>query len=171
MSIESARVEVMAGDLEAAESHLRRDDSQLAELGERYFRSTVAGMLGRVLVLRGSSSDAEGFVVLAEALSEADDAWSQVLWRSARARLIAESSPDRALEFAQGAVDFAETTADLELRGDAWSDRGEVHAGTGNEADAVKALGQALALYDRKGDVTSAARAGRRLDELSRTTG
>ncbi len=168
-SIESARVEVLAGDLEAAESHLRRDDELLAELGERYFRSTVAGMLARVLVLRGDSTeDAEGFVVLAEALSESDDAWSQVLWRSARARLIADEAPDRALELAQGAVDFAETTADLELRGDAWSDLGEVQASLGNADDAVKALEQALGLYQRKGDTTSAARTGRRLDELSR---
>jgi tetratricopeptide (TPR) repeat protein len=167
-SIESARVEIMAGDLAAAEEHLRRDDALLAELGERYFRSTVAGMLGRVLVLRGASDDAEGFVVLAEALSESDDAWSQVLWRSARARLLAHSAPDRALEFAQGAVDFAETTADLELRGDAWSDLGEVRATIGDADDAVKALEQALGLYQRKGDTTSAARTGRRLDELSR---
>ncbi|HET8664586.1 MAG TPA: AAA family ATPase [Nocardioides sp.] len=167
-SIESARVEVLAGDLEAAEAHLRRDDALLAELGERYFRSTVAGLLGRVLLLRGAYDDAEAFVVLAEALSESDDAWSQVLWRSARARLLAASDPDRALELAQGAVDFAETTADLELRGDAWSDFGEVHAEIGNGDDAIKALHQALGLYQRKGDTTSAARTGRRLDELSR---
>jgi predicted ATPase/class 3 adenylate cyclase len=167
-SIESARVEILAGDLGSAESQLRRDDAQLAELGERYFRSTVAGLLARVLILRGDTAEAEGFAVLAEALSESDDAWSQVLWRSARARLLADSSPDRALEFAQGAVDFAETTADLELRGDAWSDLGEVHAVLGNPDDAAKALGQALARYERKGDVTSAARAGRRVDELSR---
>jgi hypothetical protein len=73
--------------------------------------------------------------------------------------------------FAEGAVEFAETTADLELRGDAWSDLGEVRAAMGKDADAVEALGQAVALYERKGDVTSAARAGRRLDELSRTAG
>jgi predicted ATPase/class 3 adenylate cyclase len=167
-SIESARVEVLAGDLEAAEAHLRRDDALLAELGERYFRSTVAGMLGRVLLLGGNDSEAEGFVVLAEALSESDDAWSQVLWRSARARLLAGTTPDRALELAHGAVDFAESTADLELRGDAWSDLGEVHATIGQADDAVKALEQALGLYRRKGDTTSAARTGRRLDELSR---
>jgi class 3 adenylate cyclase/tetratricopeptide (TPR) repeat protein len=167
-SIESARVEILAGELEVAEAHLRRDDALLAELGERYFRSTVAGMLGRVLLLRGDPGEAEGFVVLAEALSEADDAWSQVLWRSARARLLAGEAPERAAELAQDAVDFAETTADLELRGDAWSDLGEVQAVLGNSDDAAKALGQALALYQRKGDATSATRAGRRLDELTR---
>jgi tetratricopeptide (TPR) repeat protein len=160
-------VEILAGDLVAAESQLRRDDATLAELGERYFRSTVAGMLGRVLLLRGDDVEAEAFVVLAEALSESDDAWSQVLWRSARARLLAGQAPDRALAFALGAVDFAETTADLALRGDAWSDLGEVQATLGNHDDAVKAIEQALSLYQRKGDTTSATRAAGRLDELS----
>jgi tetratricopeptide (TPR) repeat protein len=168
-SIDSARVEILAGDLAAAEALLRRDDAQLAELGERYFRSTVAGMLGLVLLLRGDPAEAEAFVVLAEALSEPDDAWSQVLWRSARARLLAASAPDRALELVQTAVDFAETTADLQLRGDAWCDFGEVRSVVGQRDAAAASFAQAVALYERKGDVTSAARARRRLDELART--
>jgi hypothetical protein len=91
-----------------------------------------------------------------------------VLWRSARARLLAASAPGRALELAQGAVDFAETTADLALRGDAWSDLGEVHLTAGRRDEAVEALTAARALYDLKSDATSAARAARRLDELTR---
>jgi class 3 adenylate cyclase/tetratricopeptide (TPR) repeat protein len=170
-SIESARVEILAGDLAVAETYLRSDDALLAELGERYFRSTVAGMLGRVLLLREDSVEAEAFVVLAEALSETDDAWSQVLWRSARARLLADSAPERALELAQGAVDFAETTADLALRGDAWCDLGEVHVSAGRRDEAKEAVAAARALYELKGDATSAARAARRLDELTRAAG
>ncbi|HEX4687206.1 MAG TPA: hypothetical protein VH228_10500, partial [Nocardioides sp.] len=166
-SIESAKVEMLAGDLEAAEALLRRDDADLAELGERYFRSTVAGMLGRVLLLRGDAAEAEGYVVLAEALSEADDTWSQVLWRSARARLLADSSPERAAELAQSAVDLAETTADPALRGDAWYDLGEVQHAVGQPDAAHRSLQQAFAHYERKGDVTSAAGVSRRLDELA----
>jgi tetratricopeptide (TPR) repeat protein len=165
-SLDSARVEVLAGDLAAAESHLRRDDAQLAELGEHYFRSEVAGMLGRVLMLRGDEAEAEAFVVLAEALSDADDAGSQVLWRSARARLLATSNPQRALELARGAVDVAETTADLLLRGDAWSDLGEVHLDASGVDDAMGALEHALELYELKGDTTSTDRARRRIAEL-----
>jgi tetratricopeptide (TPR) repeat protein len=167
-SIDSARVEILAGDLAAAEAHLRRDDAQLAELGERYFRSTVAGMLGQVLLLRGDQAEAEAFVVLAEALAESDDTWSQVLWRSARARLVAETAPDRALELAQGAVELAEETADLVLRGDARADLGEVEVATGQPDAARTSFEQALTLYERKGDTTSAARARRRLDALDR---
>ncbi len=167
-SIDSARVEILAGDLAAAEAHLRRDDAQLAELGERYFRSTVAGMLGQVLLLRGDPAEAEAFVVLAEALAESDDTWSQVLWRSARARLLAETAPDRALALAQGAVDLAEETADLVLHGDARADLGEVELATGRPDAARTSFERALTLYERKGDTTSAARARHRLGSLAR---
>ena len=165
-SLDSARVEVLAGDLAAAESHLRRDDAQLAGLGEHYFRSEVAGMLGRVLMLRGDEAEAEAFVVLAEALSDADDAGSQVLWRAPRARLSASSYPLRAVELGRGGVDIAETTADLLLRGDAWSDLGEVHLDASGMDDAMGALEHALELYELKGDTTSANRAQRRIAEL-----
>jgi class 3 adenylate cyclase/tetratricopeptide (TPR) repeat protein len=165
-SIDSARVEVLAGDLATAEGHLRRDDAQLAGMGERYFRSTVVGMLGRVLLLRGRPDEAEAFVVLAEALSDADDAWSQVLWRSTRARLVAGEHPQRARELADQAVELAATTTDLALRGDTLSDLAEVLMTTGTPAEALVTLEQALALYERKGDATSAARCQARLTQL-----
>jgi class 3 adenylate cyclase/tetratricopeptide (TPR) repeat protein len=165
-SIDSARVELLAGDLATAEAHLRHDDAQLAGMGERYFRSTVVGMLGRVLMLRGRPDDAEAFVVLAEALSDADDAWSQVLWRSTRARLVAEAFPRRGLELAGQAVELAATTTDLALRGDTLSDLAEVLAITGSPTEARATLVRALALYERKGDTTSAGRCRSRLDEL-----
>jgi class 3 adenylate cyclase/tetratricopeptide (TPR) repeat protein len=166
-SIESAHVELLAGDLAAAESQLRRDDAQLAGLGERYFRSTVAGMLARVLLLRGETDEAEGFVVLAEALSDDDDAWSQVLWRSARARLLVSLDPARAREVAVQAVKIAATTSDLELRGDALTDQAEVLVGVGAVDEGRESLVRALELYHRKGDATSAARTRQRLSELT----
>jgi len=166
-SIESGRVEILAGDLAAAEQQLRRDDAQLAALGERYFRSTVAGMLGRVLLLRGENAEAEGYVVLAESLADEDDAWSQVLWRSARARLLVPIDATRAVEMAESAVEIAGTTSDLALRGDALSDQGDVLAEIGEAERGRECLAGALELYERKGDRTSAARTRRRLDELA----
>jgi tetratricopeptide (TPR) repeat protein len=127
-------------------------------------------MLGQVLLLSGDPLEAEGFVVLAEALAEADDTWSQVLWRSARARLLAETAPDRALELAQGAVHLADESADLVLRGDARADLGEVELATGSPAGARTSYQEALTLYERKGDTTSAERARRRLAELADAT-
>jgi class 3 adenylate cyclase/tetratricopeptide (TPR) repeat protein len=168
-SIDSARVELLAGDLAAAEAQLRRDDAQLAGMGERYFRSTVVGLLGRVLLLGDRREDAEGFVVLAEALSDADDAWSQVLWRSTRARLLAEEQPDRALELAHQAVELAETTTDLALRGDTLSDLGEVLLSTGSPDAAAAKFAEAVETYQRKGDLTSSRRVSGRLEGLGLT--
>jgi hypothetical protein len=117
-------------------------------------------------MLRGLPEEAQAFVVLCEALSDADDAWSQVLWRSTRARLVAEDFPRRALELAAQAVDLAATTSDLALRADTLSDLAEVLAITGSPAEARRMTARALSLYERKGDTTSAGRCRSRLEEL-----
>ena len=57
-SIEASRVEILAGDLEAAEAMLRRDDEALEAIDEQYFRSTIAGILANVLALRGGLDEA-----------------------------------------------------------------------------------------------------------------
>ena len=67
----------------AAERELRADDASLAELGERYFRSTVVGMLAGVLAEAGRFDDAPGVVETARELADDDDTLSQVLWRTA----------------------------------------------------------------------------------------
>ena len=90
-SIERARVESLAGDLPAAELELRADDAALAEIDERYFRSTVVGMLAGVLVELGRFEDAAAAVETARELADEDDALSQILWRTAHARLLAEA--------------------------------------------------------------------------------
>ena len=67
-SIERARVESLAGDLPAAERELRADDAALADIDERYFRSTVVGMLAGVLVELGRLEDAAAAVETAREL-------------------------------------------------------------------------------------------------------
>ena len=49
-------VEVLAGDLAAAERELRGSYSQLEQLGERAFLSTIAAMLARVLCEQDGST-------------------------------------------------------------------------------------------------------------------
>ena len=87
-SIESSRVELLAGDLAAAEAELRRDDEALAALDEAYFRSTVAAILANVLVEQGDLEEATRYAELAERLADADDTWSQAAWRTARAGVL-----------------------------------------------------------------------------------
>jgi hypothetical protein len=51
-STEVATVEILAGDLDAAERQLRSDNEALKEIGEKYLRSSVVALLARVLMLK-----------------------------------------------------------------------------------------------------------------------
>ena len=161
-SIETARVELLAGDCEAAERELRRDYEALDGLGERYFRSTVAALLAQALWCQNRLEEAGRFADVAEEISEPDDVLSQVTWRGARAKIMADGGAyDDAERTARAAVEMVSETAELSLQGDALIDLAEVigRSGRGTEAKAV--LEEALALYERKGDLTSAERARR----------
>ena len=167
-SIERARVESLAGDLPAAELELRADDAALAEIDERYFRSTVVGMLAGVLVELGRFEDAAAAVETARDLADEDDALSQILWRTAHARLLAEAdNPDEAVAQAESAVALAADGDDIDLLGDVKSALGEVLLRAGRRDMAEPPLREALALYERKEDVASASRVRLRLETLA----
>jgi tetratricopeptide (TPR) repeat protein len=85
---------------------------------------------------------------------------SQALWRTARAKILARRGElARAEAFAREAVAFAEPTDLLGTRADALVDLAEVLALAGRREESLAALRDAAALYERKGDVTSLARA------------
>ena len=166
-SLERARVELLAGDVEAAERELRADDAALAALDERYFRSTIVAMLAGVLAIRGLREEAEQAVEIARELADEDDVASQVLWRTAHARLLAEADkPDGAIEAAERAVAIAIDGDDIELLGDAKAALGEVLWQLGRRESAEPPLREALALYERKEDIPSASRIRLRLEVL-----
>ena len=167
-SIERARVESLAGDLPAAERELRADDAALAEIDERYFRSTVVGLLAGVLVELGRLEEAAAAVETARDLADEDDALSQILWRTAHARLLAEADkPDEAIAQAESAVALAADGDDIDLLGDVKSALGEVLLRAGRRDMAEPPLREALALYERKEDVASASRVRLRLETLA----
>jgi tetratricopeptide (TPR) repeat protein len=169
-STESSRVEVLAGDLAAAERELRRDHAALSELGEQYYLSTVAALLAGVLEARGELGEAEALSRSAEELADADDVFSQVAWRGARARILALSGhPDEAERLATEAVVMAAETVDISLHGDALLDLGVVLRRTGRDDEAETAWNAAVELYELKEDVVSAARARALLADPVRT--
>jgi class 3 adenylate cyclase/tetratricopeptide (TPR) repeat protein len=158
-STESSRVELLAGDLAGAERELRRDDEVLAGLGDRYYRSTVTAQLAGVLDLRGELAEAERLSAIAETLSDDDDVLSQVLWRCARGRVYARTNrPIEAERLVREAIAFAERTVDIILQADALADLGTVLRLIGRDSEAVAPLAAALALYELKEDLVSAAR-------------
>jgi ATP/maltotriose-dependent transcriptional regulator MalT len=156
-SIEASRVEILAGDLEAAEALLRRDDAALAELDERYFRSTITAILANVLALRGAFAEAERYAALAAELADDDDLWSQVAWRTARAKVLAGlGDGDGALALADEAVALSIDGEDIELRADALTEQGRVRIAVGHRESSGPPLREALELYGAKGDRAAA---------------
>ena len=161
-------VEMLAGDPGRAASTLRESYATLERMGERGFLSTIAGFLGQALYARAEYDEAERFSRASEAAAAPDDVLSQVLWRSARAKIEARrGNLEVAEELAQEAIGIAESTDLLNTQADALSDLAEVLAMAGERDGALTALAEAAARYERKGNRTSLARARRAAQELA----
>jgi tetratricopeptide (TPR) repeat protein len=158
-AFESSRVEMLAGDFSAAEGLLRRDYAQLEAVGERYFRSSIAAFLAQALWASAKFEEADDYARIAEELSDADDVWSQVAWRTVRAKLLArDGRSDDAIALAKGAVDLAAGTSNIDQHADALVDLDAVLRLAGQENETGPPLREALSLYEQKGDLVLAER-------------
>jgi len=82
-----------------------------------------------------------------------DDAQSQALWRSVRAKVLARRPDDaeHAVALAREAVEILRSTDAIVWQADALVDLAETLAATGDEAGAEAALAEAVGLYEVKG--------------------
>jgi len=158
-------VELLAGDPVAAEGHLRRAYEALEEVRETGFLSTMVLRLANAVCAQGRFAEAEEYTRVGEEVSAADDYASQVLWRTARAKAIANQ--DRLAEaedLAREAVRLAQDTDDVSKQADALKSLAEVLALAGRRDEAVPQLEEALSLYERKGNLVGAQEARALLD-------
>ncbi len=164
----SAAVEILADDLAAAESELRRDHDRLRELGENYLRSSIAGLLARVLAISGKGHDAEHFALEAKSIAAPGDIDAQVLWRSALARRrAAQGEHGEAVALADEAVEMAGQTSAILLQAQALVDRAAVLVAAGRPADAAADLAEALESCRAKGNRAEAESIARLVAELA----
>jgi predicted ATPase/class 3 adenylate cyclase len=155
-------VEMLAGNPEAAAAIARESYEALAEMGERSFRSTIAGLLAHALYALGDDDEAERFSRSSESAATPEDVLSQVLWRTARAKVLARRGAFEAAEAAaRQAVAIAKPTDLLNTQADAWLDLAEVLALAGRADEAHAAAGEAAKRYERKGNLPSLERARR----------
>jgi class 3 adenylate cyclase/tetratricopeptide (TPR) repeat protein len=161
VSLQSGPAELLAGNLATAERELRRAYDALEAIGEKYFFSSVAAYLGRVLFEQGRDEEALAASDSAHELATEDDVVSQALWRAVRARVLARAGEvDEALTLAQESVALAHRTDSPMIQADALLDLAVVLRATGRDPDSV--IDEAVTLYERKGN-TVAARAAREL--------
>jgi class 3 adenylate cyclase/tetratricopeptide (TPR) repeat protein len=160
-------VEMLAGDLEPAEKHLRRSYDALEEAGETGFLSTTAGKLSDVLYGQGRFQEAERYTQISEEAAADDDYYSQILWRAVRGKAIAGQGRLRDGEqLARQAVALAEETDDINLHGDALMALAEALRLAEGPDEALPVVEEALGLYEQKGNLVSAGKARSLLAEL-----
>jgi class 3 adenylate cyclase/tetratricopeptide (TPR) repeat protein len=166
-SVRAARIELLADDPGAAEVLLSKDLASLEAIGERYSRSTIAGLHARALLALGDVDRAAASAALTRELADPDDLDAQVLWRSAEGRVAAvRGSLAEAVRLAEEAVQLASQTVDIVLQADALVDLATVLRAVGREDEAGPPIREALQLYEQKGAV-AAVRQTRQMWEAS----
>jgi len=156
-SLDLAMVELLAGDPAAAERELRDDVEMLEAMGETYFLSTMAAVLAWAVRDQGRDDEALELTKTAESTAASDDIDAQVMWRCVRAPILARSgSVEEAEQMAQAGLDLAKQTDLPGLLGYALSELAQVLRISGRGADAHRFLVEAMHIYSRKGDISSA---------------
>ena len=163
----TGRVELSAGDPVRAEGPLRESYVALTEVGERGFASTVAGQLAHALIALGRYDDAIEFVEACKVAAQGD-VLSEILWRTASARLLAHRGEnDEAVALAEAAVAIALQTEWPNVQGDALLDQTRVLRRCGRN-HAGEPAAEAFSVYRRKRNRVGTTRAERMLEELGR---
>jgi ATP/maltotriose-dependent transcriptional regulator MalT len=127
----------------------------------------VAALLAHALVEQGRFEEADRFATLTRSSAAEDDLASQVLWRSARARILtASGSAAEAESLAREAIALVERTDDVNMHADTLVVLAAVLAAADRADEASRVLDRAISLYAAKGNVVAEGAARRRRDAL-----
>ena len=164
ISLDSGPAELLAGNPRAAEAELRAGYNRLEEMGEHNYIFTVAGYLAEAIYRQGRLEDAQTFARICEEHAPPDDLTSQVLWRSVRAKVLAQQGRAEDAEILiHDAVQMMRTTDWLDGLGLALIDQAEVLELAGKIEAARDVAQQAVNTFERKGNVVSAGHARARV--------
>jgi class 3 adenylate cyclase/tetratricopeptide (TPR) repeat protein len=151
--------ELLAGNPAAAERQLRSGLDTLREIGEFAWLSTVALILAEAVRVQGRLEESEELLEVGEGTAGSEDAYSQTMLRSVRAKIRAEQGTiPEAERLAREAVDIARETDFLFLQWFALSSLADVLTIAGDSA-AEAALAQASEIAAKKGHVDDRERA------------
>jgi tetratricopeptide (TPR) repeat protein len=149
-----------AGDWAGGERALRESYELAERIGERTFRSTMAGYLGEAVYRQGRIDEAERLSEVSEELGARDDRLNEAVWRALRAKVCAARGDfEPALALAREAVEIAAGTDYFEHAADMCLALAEVERAAGNADGSAAAARDALARYEQKGNLVGARRA------------
>jgi class 3 adenylate cyclase/tetratricopeptide (TPR) repeat protein len=166
-ALDSGDVEMLAGDLSAAENEFRRGFDELIQMGEKNFLSTTVGLLAQCLCMQGRFDEAEDMCEISKNAAAPDDLESQALWRSVQAKGLAHQGLfEEAKELAATAVELINSTDSPVMKAATLLDRAEVLELAGSGGEAASLIKEAISLYAAKGNLVSTERARAKLAAL-----
>ena len=160
-------LEMLAGDPAAAEREYRAACEHLESKGEKGWLSTMASLWAEALYELDRFDEAATAVRMSRDATTSDDYNAQGFWRCAEAKLAARRGAfDEAERLAREAIDFIGRSD--ELNNQAHVDLGlvEVYRLAGRSEDAIRALDDAIARFEQKGNVVMIERSRALRDEL-----
>jgi len=165
-AFESVWVELWAGDPEAAASFGAEGFRLHEELGTQGLQSSAAGYLAQALYLLDRFDEADRWARRSAQLGAENDVDTEARWRGVRAKVSARRGAFAEAErLAREAVAIGAETDMLNVQGDAWADLADVLLLAGRGDEAAAAFEEALARYERKGNLASSQRIRAQLSE------
>jgi predicted ATPase/DNA-binding SARP family transcriptional activator len=165
----ASQVAMLAGDAAAAEAHLRRDYDSLERMGEKGYLAATAAFLAQALAAQGRHDQAERFIDVSLQAAAGEDVAAEVVSRAVLAGiLVTRGRLLEAEDLASAAVSLAERTDFLNLHADALLALAQVRTAAARAPEAREAIGKALDLYERKGNLPGARLARQGLERLQR---
>jgi class 3 adenylate cyclase len=155
-----ADVELLAGDLDAAEGTLREQCEHFERSHDRAHLAVRAAKLAEALYRQGRLEEAEHWVARSRANAASDDQSAQLVVGPVEAKLLARKGEiSDARDLAEEIVRLADRTDGLNLIASARLALAEVLRRAGLFSDASRAIDQAIDLFERKGNVVAVTRA------------
>jgi class 3 adenylate cyclase/tetratricopeptide (TPR) repeat protein len=156
-SITEGLVEMLAGDLPAAERALRSGYEALERMGGTGPLATIAAMLARVFLLQERYDLVEEYAQACQRVAPEHQVDAQVGWRSVRAVVLARRGEfEEAERLARRSLQDAERADQPNTLAEAYADLAQVLRLSGHRAEALNQLERALDQYERKGNLVAA---------------
>jgi class 3 adenylate cyclase/tetratricopeptide (TPR) repeat protein len=166
-----AEIALIAEDRPAAAEYLRAACIEMEKRGTTAVLSSYAPLLGRLVCVLGDPDEAEQLAQKGRELGDADDMWTQALWREAQALVhSARGEHDEAVRLVEEAVEWWSRTDSLLRQGEGYCDLAEVLEAAGRREEAIGAWRDALECFERKQVLPYVARIRERLAALEPTS-
>jgi class 3 adenylate cyclase/tetratricopeptide (TPR) repeat protein len=162
-------LELLAGEPASAEDELRSACEFFQGGGEQGLLSTLAAFLAEALYVQDRFDEAQHWVQVSREAATSDDYDAQARWRLVEAKLLAQRKEfDEAEAVAREAIEFIGRSDELDSQAHVRLSLAEVHRLAGRPDKAMRALDDAIARFEQKGNVVMIERSRALRDELSR---